>query len=217
MLRARSSIKSKILTMSILVLIISNVSIGLLGYTTSKNQLNEKGEIILQNAVESAIQMIDLAQEGVEKGLYTLPQAQEMIKEKLLGKMTAEGTRPIDSPLDLGQHGYFVVYSQDGDEIAHPSLEGKNVWDVKDKSKDEVFLVQDSIDKAKNGGGFTYYDWVLPNSESIGRKIVYNKLEPNWGWVVTAGSYEIDFNKGALSVLKYTSIGVSYSSGRKHC
>lgn len=194
--------------MSILVLIVSNIAIGLLGYTISKRQLNGKGEIILENAVEAAIQMIDLAQQGVEKGLYTLPQAQEMIKEKLLGKITAEGTRPIDSPLDLGENGYFVVYSQEGDEIAHPSLEGKNVWDVKDKSKEEVLLAQDSIAKAKSGGGFTYYDWFLPHSENIGRKIVYNKLDPNWGWVVTAGSYEMDFNKGALNVLKYTSIGV---------
>ncbi|WP_406242684.1 methyl-accepting chemotaxis protein [Tissierella carlieri] len=208
MLKKRNSIKGKILTMSILVLIVSNIAIGLLGYTISKRQLNEKGEIILENAVEAAIQMIDLAQQGVEKGLYTLPQAQEMIKENLLGKMTAEGTRPIDSPLDLGENGYFVVYSQEGDEIAHPSLEGKNVWDVKDKSKDEVLLAQDSIAKAKSGGGFTYYDWFLPHSENIGRKIVYNKLDPNWGWVVTAGSYEMDFNKGALNVLKYTSIGV---------
>ena len=211
LLKKRNSIKGKILTMSILVLIVSNIAIGLLGYTISKRQLNGKGEIILENAVEAAIQMIDLAQQGVEKGLYTLPQAQEMIKEKLLGKITAEGTRPIDSPLDLGENGYFVVYSQEGDEIAHPSLEGKNVWDVKDKSKEEVLLAQDSIAKAKSGGGFTYYDWFLPHSENIGRKIVYNKLDPNWGWVVTAGSYEMDFNKGALNVLKYTSIGVVIS------
>jgi len=79
---------------------------------------------------------------------------------------TEDGAKHID---DLGENGYFVVYSQAGDEIAHPSLEGQNVWDVKDKSKDEVLLVQDSINKAINGGGFTYYDWLLPHSESIGR------------------------------------------------
>ncbi len=208
MVKQRNSIKGKILIMYILVFIISNVAIGFLGYTISKKQLNEKGEVILENAVEAAIQMIDLAQQDVEEGLYTLPEAQEMIKEKLLGKMTAEGTRPIDSPLNLGEHGYFVVYSQEGVEIAHPSLEGKNVWDIKDKSKNEVLLVQDSITKAKNGGGFTYYDWFLPHSENTGRKIVYNKLDPNWGWIVTAGSYEMDFNKGAVNVLRYTSIGV---------
>jgi len=33
-------------------------------------------------------------------------------------------------------------------------------------------------------------------------------LDPNWGWVVTAGSYEMDFNKGAANVLEYTRYGV---------
>ena len=142
MIKRTSSIKVKILVVSILVLLISNVCIGLFGYDISKRELNEKGEVILKNAVESAIQMIDIAQKGVEEGLYTLPEAQEMIKEKLLGKMSAEGTRPIDSPLDMGENGYFVVYSQEGVEIAHPSLEGQNVWDIKDKSKNEVLLVR---------------------------------------------------------------------------
>jgi methyl-accepting chemotaxis protein len=208
MIMQRHSIKTKILTITTLVLIISNIAIGFLGYTIAKQQLNEKGEIILQNAVESAIQMIDLAQQNVDNGVFTLEQSQEMVKEYLLGEMRTDGTRPIDSPLDLGENGYFAVYSQDGDEIAHPSLEGQNVWDVKDKSKDEVLLVQDSINKAINGGGFTYYDWLLPHSERIGRKIVYNKLDPNWGWIITAGSYEMDFNKGAENVLGYTRYGV---------
>ncbi|MDR7855467.1 cache domain-containing protein [Tissierella sp.] len=202
------SIKNKILLMTTMVLVVSNIAIGLLGYNTSKQQLNEKGEIILQNAVETAIQMIDLAEQGVKKGTFTLDQAQEMVKEYLLGEMKEDGIRPINSPLDLGESGYFVVYSQEGVEIAHPSLEGKNVWDVTDKAGTGVFLVQDSIQKAKDGGGFTYYDWFLPHSENIGKKIVFNKLDPNWGWVVTAGSYEMDFNKGAVNVLKYTSAGV---------
>ena len=205
------SVKGKILFLTIGVLIISNIAIGVVGYVGSKKQLNEKGEIILANGVDMAIQMIDLAQKDVEKGKLTLEESQEMVKEYLLGKMQADGTRPNKSPMDLGENGYFVVYGKDGVEIAHPSLEGQNVWDVKDKSKKEILLVQDSIRKAESGGGFTYYDWFLPGSESTGRKIVYNKLDPNWDWVVTAGSYEMDFNKGALSVLKLTSIGILFS------
>lgn len=208
MFKDRHSLKSKILIITILVLVISNVSIGLIGYNISKRQLNEKGEIILQNGVEMAIQMIDLAQKGVENGQFTLEEAQEKVKEYFLGKMQSDGTRPIDSPLDLGEHGYIVVYSQEGVEIAHPKLEGQNVWEVEDKKKNGNHFVQDSIKMAKSGGGFTYYDWFLPDSKDIAKKITYNKLDSNWGWVVTAGSYEIDFNKGALNVLKYTSIGV---------
>ncbi len=208
MLKKRSSIKSKILLITILVLIASNVSIGVLGYSISKSQLNEKGEVILQNAVEMTIQIIDLANKEVKKGTISLEDAQESVKEYLLGVKREDGTRPNESPLNLGENGYIVVYSKDGDEIAHPSLEGKNVWDVEDKAGNGNLLVQESIKKANSGGGFTYYDWFLPNSEDIGTKIVFNKLDSNWGWIVTAGSYESDFNKGALMVLQYTSLGV---------
>ena len=211
MLNKIKSVKGKILFLTIIVLLISNISIGIIGYIVSKQQLNEKGEIILQNGVDMAIQMIDLAQKDVEKGKLSLEDSQERVKEYLLGELQSDGTRPNISPLDLGEHGYFVVYGLDGEEIAHPSLEGQNMWDVKDKSKNEILLVQDSIKKAESGGGFTYYDWFLPGSEIIGRKIVYNKLDSNWGWVVTAGSYEMDFNKGAINVLKLTSIWILIS------
>ncbi len=189
------------------VILISNGAISIFSYFIAKNQLDIKGKTILENAVNSTIQMIDLAQRSVDEGAYTLGEAQEMVKTYLLGEMDSEGKRPINSPLDLGEHGYIVVYSQEGDEIAHPSLEGQNVWEVVDKSNGKTLLVQDSIKVARDGGGFTYYDWFLPGSENTGTKIVYNKLEPNWGWVVTAGSYEMDFNKGAFEVLKTTSIG----------
>lgn len=43
MTNQRYSIKRKILTITILVLVISNVAIGLLGYNISKQQLNIMG------------------------------------------------------------------------------------------------------------------------------------------------------------------------------
>lgn len=211
MLKQRHSIKSKILIMSTLVLVVSNIAIGILGYMTSKQQLNEKGEIILRNGVESAIQMIDLAKQSVDHGELSLSEAQEMIKEHLIGNIKPDGTRSIDILMDLGENGYFFILDQEGNLIGHPSLEGQNAWNFKDKSKKETLFIQDSIKKGIAGGGFTYYDWLLPNSEDTGRKIVYNKLDPNWGWIITAGSYEIDFNKGSVNVLKYTSLGVFLS------
>ena len=55
MLNKIKSVKGKILFLTIGVLIISNIIIGVVGYVASKNQLNEKGEVILQNGVDMAI------------------------------------------------------------------------------------------------------------------------------------------------------------------
>lgn len=133
MLIKSNSIKSKILAITIILLVISNLAIGILGYSISKQQLNEKGQVILQNAVESAIQIIDLAQKSVDEGSLTLEETQEMVKTYFLGPMQSDGTRPIESPLDLGPNGYIDVYDQEGFLIVHPTLEGENVWDMKDK------------------------------------------------------------------------------------
>lgn len=208
MQKQKHSIKSKILIMSTLVLVISNIAIGLLGYTISKRQLNEKGETILENAVQSAIQMIHLAQHSKEDGAYSLEEAQEMVKEHLIGKLNPDGTRSITNFLDLGDHGYFFILNEKGDVLSHPYLEGQNIFNFKDKSKDEKLFIQESIHMAKSGGGFTYYDWELPNSDEIGKKLVYNGLDSEWGWIIVASGYEVDFNVGARSVLKYTAIGV---------
>lgn len=209
MLKFKESIKGKILFITIAVLVISNLSTGFLGYSIAKEQLNEKGETILKNSVKMALQMIDLANREVENGTIELDEAQEIVKEYLLGEKQSDGTRPIDAPFDLGENGYIIVFGQDGEEIAHPNLEGENVWDTEDKAGNGKMPVQDSITTAINGGGFTYFDWYLPDSEAIETKSLYNELDPNWGWVVTAGSYESDFNAGATNVLKYTGIGIT--------
>lgn len=50
--------------------------VGALGYLVAKDQLNKKGETILYNSVKSAIEMIHIAQKGVEtlsKGAINLP------------------------------------------------------------------------------------------------------------------------------------------------
>lgn len=208
MLKILQSIKGKFLFVAMSVMVISNVAIGYLGYSIAREELDKKGEVILQNAVEMAIQMIDLADREVDEGILELEEAQERVKAYLMGERQSDGTRLIEAPFDLGKNGYIVIYSQQGDEILHPTLEGENVWDVEDKTGNGILLVQESIQAANTGGGFTYYDWTLPNSEDIGTKITYNKLDPNWDWVVTAGSYESDFNEGALNVLRFTSISI---------
>ena len=202
------TIKGKILTISILAILISNISIGALGYLIARDQLDIKGETILYNSVKSALEMIHIAQKGVDEGSFSLKEAQELVKRQLIGELRPDGSRSLVTPFDLGDNGYFYILNKEGTLIGHHELEGQAAWEFRDKSKKETLFIQESIEKALNGGGYTYYDWFLPNSEATATKVIYNELDPNWGWIVCAGSYEMDFNKGANSVLKYTAIGV---------
>lgn len=196
------SIKQKMIVISSLLLIVPILVLGTTSYFVARHQLDLKGELILKNGVRQVMQLIEAKKIEVSRGEVSLEDAQEEIKVMLLGPMDAEGKRPINRNIDLGENGYFVVYGTDGTEILHPSLEGQNVWDVEDKSNTGFKLVQESIKSAQNGGGFITYEWTLPGSDRIGEKISYQELDSDWGWVVSAGAYEMDFNNGANTILQ---------------
>ncbi|MDF2548501.1 MAG: mcpC1 [Anaerosolibacter sp.] len=201
-LNLTNSIRTKLIAMTSLLLILPLLVAGLVSYRISTTELNKKGEVILKNSVKQALQLIDAKQQEVNMGTITLAEAQEDVKIYLLGKMDSEGKRQINKNINLGEHGYFVVYDESGLEVAHPSLEGKNVWDVEDKSGSGFKLVQEQIKSAKSGGGFVYYTWTLPNSDQVGEKISYQEKDPHWGWIVSAGSYMQDYNQGSYAILK---------------
>ncbi|WMJ85272.1 methyl-accepting chemotaxis protein [Anaerocolumna sp. MB42-C2] len=200
--KIRITIRTKLITMTSLLLIIPLLVAGLVSYQIAKSELDKKGEVILRNSVRQALQLIDTKQKEVSAGSVSLEEAQEEVKVYLLGEKDAEGKREINKNIDLGKNGYFIVYDDTGLEVAHPSLEGKNVWDVEDKSGNNFKLVQEQIKTAQNGGGFVCYTWTLPGSEKLGEKISYQELDTNWGWIVSAGAYMSDYNSGSLQILR---------------
>lgn len=194
------TIKSKLILISSLLLIVPILVLGLISYNVSKQQLEDSGKLLLKNSVEMTLQEINKNQGLVDEGKITLEQAQENVREYMLGKKNSDGTRPINKNINLGANGYLLAYDQKGNEAAHPSLEGKNVWTTTDK-KTGSYLVQEQIKVGNNGGGYVTYWWTLPNSTTIAQKITYQKVDPNWKWVVSAGTYMSDFNKGSDQIL----------------
>ncbi|GAB6107424.1 methyl-accepting chemotaxis protein [Fusibacter bizertensis] len=195
------SIRSKLIVISSLLLIIPVIAVGASSYFFAKNQLTMKGEVILKNGVKQVMQLIDAKKLEVSRGSITMDEAQEEIRTLLLGPKSADNTRPIVRTIDLGPNGYFLAYSTDGFGVMHPSLEGTNLWETEDKSGTGFKLVQEQIKAAQNGDGFVTYAWTLPNSDTIEDKITYQELDADWGWVVSAGAYVEDFNKGANVIL----------------
>ncbi|MFT8349311.1 methyl-accepting chemotaxis protein [Clostridium saccharoperbutylacetonicum] len=201
----RFAIKTKLILVMLLLLSIPVLILGLISYYVAKAELENNGKILLKNSVEMTLQVIDNNQKLVDQGKLSLEEAQEKVKEYMLGKKQADGTRPINKNLSLGQNGYLLAYTQDGVEAVHPSLEGKNVLDSKDKKNGNLF-VKDQIKIANDGGGYLTYYWTIPNSDSIADKITYQKADPHWGWVICAGTYMNDFNVGSNKIFITTII-----------
>jgi len=196
------TIRKKMLLFCMLLLLIPNLIISVSSYFEAKKETDVLIKKNLENSVKQMVQNIKQLNEGVKSGQLTIQQAQEDAKIIMLGKKQKDGTRPINQNIDLGENGYFYVISEKGDLIAHPSLEGQNIWDK--KTSDGFFYIQDVIKQGKSGGGFTFYNWPLPNSKKEALKITYALHVPEWDWVVVAGSYYQDYNQGQIRILKST-------------
>lgn len=197
-----------------LLLAVPSLIIGFISYETSKSNLEELGRTTLKNSANQVLQMIEALDNEVEKGTISIEEAQEQVKELALGEKATDGTRKINKEIDLGEFGYIVILDIEGNAIAHPNREGKKLLDM--QSKSGTYFIKDMIKNAKNGGGFTYYDFPLPNNpEKIEAKIAYSVVEPNWNWVIAPGSYLMDFNMGARKVLfaLLTTLGIALILG----
>lgn len=193
-------IRSKLIIVSLLLLAIPSLIIGLIGYTSAKRSLDELGATGLKNDVRLAIKLIETLDKQVKTGALSLKEAQEEVKEQLLGEMDVEGKRPIDQSVDIGENGYYFVIDTEGTLLAHPSSEGDNLWSKEDPNG--VLIGQAIVNAALKGDGYSYYEWPLPtNPNQIAPKITYAEQDPNWGWVVSAGTYMMDFNSNATKIL----------------
>ena len=86
----------------------------------------------------------------------------------------------------IGDSGYIYVLDDKGNLILHKSMEGKNVFNLKDA--DNKTFIQDIL-KKKNG--VIHYDFVQDNGTV--RKIAAFTNYDKWGWTIVVGSNEHEF------------------------
>lgn len=177
-----------------------------MSYIQAKQGLDELGETVIKNSVETSLQLIASANEKVEGGLLTLEEAQEQVYAQLIGEKNAEGKRTLSYPSDLGENGYIYILDHDGTLIGHPTREGDNLWNDQDSSG--AYFIRDVKDQAIAGGGFTYYEFELPGQEVVAPKLIYSKVDPHWNWIIASGTYLQDFNAPAKALLQMILIAI---------
>lgn len=196
------TIRRKLLLFCMLLLLVPTIFLAYNSYRLAKEETDALIKDNLENGVNLMVQNVNQLSAMVSKNQLTLEQAQEEAKILMLGALQSDGTRPINDNIDLGENGYYYVISDKGDLIAHPSLEGQNVWDR--KTTDGFYYIQDVIKHGLSGGGFSYYDWPLPNSTKEALKITYAAVVDDWNWIIAAGSYYQDYNQGQQRILYST-------------
>lgn len=192
------NIRSKFIAVSTGLLIISNTVIGLMSYNQADKELDTMGRIVLKNATNQVIEEMTVLNNQVKKGDITLEQAKEEAAVSILGHKKENGTRDINKEVDLGKNGYLYVISPKGDLLVHPNKEGENIYNSKDIDGNPVGKMV--IDAAAKDG-FAEYNWEHPSKEGEEEKIVYSKEFKDWGWIVAAGTYQMDFDAAAKDIL----------------
>ncbi|KGR86129.1 methyl-accepting chemotaxis protein [Lysinibacillus odysseyi] len=194
------TIRGKLLVFSFLLFLLPSLIIGFVSYMQAKKGLDELGETIIKNSVETSLQLIEETNKEVENGSITLEEAQERVKTTLIGEKGGEGKRPLSYPGNLGENGYIYILDQEGTLIGHPTREGDNLWNDKDSSGQ--YFIRKVKEQALAGGGFTHYDFELPGQTEVAPKLIYSKVDKNWNWIIASGTYMQDFNAPAAVLVK---------------
>jgi len=184
-------IKTKILLSAFLsILFLGLVVISLVIYDIRKN--NEKSIADVEKAYIAAQEqklreVIELAKNSI-KDLY---ENNSMDKETL----KQEAKKRLRNAW-YSNDGYIFTYDGSGTNMVlppKPSLEGKNLIDLKDKNN--VYIIRELLQKAKSGGGFVRYIWPKPskNNQEV-PKLSYAIYLEKWDWMIGTGIYIDDID-----------------------
>ncbi|PID14335.1 chemotaxis protein [Sporosarcina sp. P34] len=206
----KGSVRNKLIALAALVILIPLLAVGIVNYFVAKQELESVGEMGLQNGTYAILDLIDELNVQVENGTMSLENAQKRAKDKIMGPMATDGTRSLENPAKYGENFYFYVVDEEGTLLVHPQKEGESLYET--QTADGRYFIREVISEAKSGGGYVQYDWPLPSNLNVeAPKITYSLQDPNWGWIVVAGTYLVDFNAGAKNVLWYTLLSVIIS------
>lgn len=194
-----NSLRTKFIVICFLVLAVPSLIIGVVGYQNSKQQLNQLGVAQLKNSVRLTIGMISTMDKEVKAGHITLEEAQERVRQEILGVKGSDNKRPINPRYIIGKSGYVFAINQNAVSVMNPSNEGQELTNV--ITKDGKQLGKLMVENGTSSGGSFTYMWENPFSKKVETKIAYEELDPSWGWIIGAGAYLSEFNEGANQVL----------------
>lgn len=120
--------------------------------------------------------------------------SQEEIKKLILNALR-------DVRYDKGK-GYVFIYTLEGVNVLHPinpELEGKDLWNYRDKK--DVKIIQRIVPILKEKKeSYDQWWWTKPNSKKEYKKIGYHKIFEPFGWFIGSGLYVDDYEEN----LKHT-------------
>ncbi len=182
------SIFSKILSLSVAIVIIFIVMFFYSFLPSFKGSLIESKKTSVRQAVEVAYDIVTVADEKYKSGTITMEEAKEEIKSGL-------------RQLRYSGSEYFFIIDTDYTMVMHPitpELNGKRMGDHADP--DGVQLFKEMVDVGRTKGeGFVQYKWEKSKGNIVG-KISFVKMFKEFNWVVGSGVWMDDIDEEIAKV-----------------
>jgi len=197
-----------------------------------KKEAYAKKEAELKNYVSLAIKTVDAyhkrtsiskmkfeVQEELEKQtnfIFSILEGEyKKYKDVLTTAELKTRLKSIVEKARYGDNGYFWINDTKAVIVMHPikpQLNGKNLYNYKDKGGKLIFKEFANVGK-NEGSGFVDYVWPKPGFEKPQKKVSFVKLFKEFDWVVGTGSYVSDISekikKEALSTISKMRYGKS--------
>lgn len=175
-------IKTKLITVMLIVMISFIVITGLNLYNQYQRMLEDK-TFVLESVIGGVTKQISDLSAQVKEGKLSLSEAQSIAKN-------------LVSAYRYDNGNYLWINDYTPTMVMHPikpQLNGKNIAGVKDPYGKHLFV--DMVNVAKeSGSGFVKYYWSKPGSEKPVAKLSYVVGLPEWGWIVGTGVYLDDIS-----------------------
>ncbi|SKA17821.1 methyl-accepting chemotaxis protein [Consotaella salsifontis] len=151
-------------------------------------QLHSLNNRIWADRQELLVSQVDAARSLVASFAERAKQGE--MPEETAKKEAADAVRA----LRYGNGDYVFLYSYDGVVVSLPdkSTLGKSRWDLRDANG--VYIVRDIVTAARNGGGFTRYDYPRSGESVASPKLSYTAPFEPWGWAIGTGVYVDDLH-----------------------
>lgn len=186
-----TSLKAKMLLLSIIPLIIVTVAITLISLNQarllSEQEIQTFEENLLASKRKELQHYVDLAMTSIAHVVAEAGPADRAAE--------AEVKRILHS-LTYGDDGYFFVYDAKGVSLVHPvqpELVGQNLFGMQDTSGN--YVIQNLLRLAQDGGGYHRYIWSKPSKGGLEDKLSYVVRIPKFNWMMGTGLYIDDIAK----------------------
>lgn len=167
--------RNKLLLITLIPLLLITTLISVVYYINSSKSLEAE-------LVRDRQELIDARKKELKAYMMMGVTAIKPLYDSDVNGNNKQAAKEILKAMRFESDGYFFAYDSQGINTLHaikPSLEGKNLYDLKDENG--VAVIAGLIDASQKGDGFLYFSWHKTNHQRSGTEIGLRRVSTKMG------------------------------------